>query len=119
MYLFPIFSSDVLDEEHGTANERMDARITLIVEIKFLLFLQEQVFKYRQFVPYILAEVFQCLHQDGGFVDVFVEMDDSFKSFFIGVHGCNRIGELILAVNCLIHQDHFDSPVLEASWVTM
>ncbi len=46
-------------------------------------------------------------------------MDEFLETFCVGVHLRNLFHEVILAVNCLIHQNHLDSVLLEAGRVTV
>ena len=118
LYL-PILGSDVLDEGRGDGDENLDVPIGAVEGIEFLRLFEEQLLEQVEFLPDIVAEPVDGLHENGSVADVFVEGDDSLESVCVGVHLGNFVGEVILVVDCLVHLDHLELVLLEASGVAV
>jgi hypothetical protein len=115
----PILGSDLINEGHGDANEKLDGTVIGVEGIEFLRLFDEQFLQDVQFLPDIVAESDDGLHENRGVAYVFVEGDDSLESFSIGVHLGNLVGEVILVVNCLVHLVLFHLRGLEAGRVAV
>lgn len=116
LYFLPVFGPDVLDDVKCAVNKFLDASIVLADgRVDFLRLFEEQFLQYVEFLPYILAKAIQCIHQYGSVAHVFVEVDEFLETFCVGVHLRNFVHEMILSVDCLIHQNHLDSVLFQSS----